>query len=498
MLDEGDRYHGNWCPYFREFRRENPESASVILQNATHMEVKPNKSNSLIAIKKNDHKRVYPSHTDEFYLSALNHSWRKNAVHYVRPPLSAQDGSMQFSSGSSSGIIGKKTGFPKTKDFLDSQPFKKYKDNISYVPIKIINFKNEFLHIEDDLEREKIRLVDAEDKAFIYKQKGLYDNQNHSLIENSRHSPIKYGMVKQYAGFSYFIMSFECCCLISVSDISGYDKSAVLDDVYAMRNHGLSIATRGVVGPESSLVQYVTYYTLNPVRLWVDGNVLLQDHSNSSGQNNTTSDNCFLHDIIINDLALTCFYEVYGRFPFDDSEFDDSFVYGIYSDDKVFGLKYDMDASLFKEIETRTYSKYGMTIKASASRVIPHISGTRFTEEDGIEFLGGTAIWCPEADEYLPRPRVGKLMTSLSRHLNDEERLSPFEQYNKIYSIYELLLCVEPAIKRAVCAYLIWMLRVYSQDLCFFREKRFDVEHLYRMSEDDLANAGEILGWERS
>lgn len=461
------------------------------------MEVKPNKRNSMIAINKNDNPRVYPNARDECYLFALNASWRKNSKHYVQTPLSSSDPHMEFSVSASSGIIGKKTGFPKTREFLASKPYREYKDNCDYIPIKIINFKNEFLHVEDDLSRDKVRLVDAEDKCFIFKQKYLYDNQNHSLITDSMHGPIKYGMVKQYGGFSYLITGFEKCNIISISDISGYDKTAVLEDVYAFRNEGLRIGTNGAITSRSGLVSYVTFYTLNPVRLLWNGEVLYQDHSNSSGQNNTTSDNCFLHDIIINDLAITCFRTVFGRQPYDDSEFDNSFVYCIYSDDKIFGLNYYMDPDEFKILERTVYAKYGMTIKASASRVIDHVPGSRFSEEDGVEFLGGTACYVPEADGYLPKPRVGKLMTSLSRHLNDEHQLCPEEQYNKIFSIYELLLCVDQDVKTAVCEYLLWFLRVYEIDLrASLREKRFSSEFLIQMAGDDLANAGSILGWE--
>lgn len=177
--------------------------------------------------------------------------------------------------------------------------------------------------------------------------------------------------------------------------------------------------------------------------------------------------------------------------------FFNSFEVAIYSDDKVFGLKYYMDPSDFQRIEREVYAEYGMTIKASASRVIEHIPGSKFSEEDGIEFLGGTAVYVQSADGYLPKPRVGKLMTSLTRRLNDEPTLSPVEQYNKVYSIFELLLCVDVEIKKAVCAFLLFVLEQHNIEITSrLRGKRISPDHLYRMVENDLENAHEILGWE--
>lgn len=493
-----DRYNGNLCKYFREFMTFDHDAARIIAQYATSREVKPNTENSSIALKKNDTKFIYPQDTDKTYIIALDYAWLELSKCLVQPPLSGV-AEMSFAGDSSAGVIGLKTGFPKTRQFINSKPFDKYKSSIDYIPIKKINFKNEFLDIESDLSRKKIRLVDCEDKCFIYKQKFLYDNQNHALQEGCRENDIKYGMVKQYGGYSDFIIGFEECYLISCSDISGYDKCFVGIDVQRMRNRGLAISTKGIYHENNSLVRYVSYYTLNPVRLWIDGELLLQDHSNSSGQNNTTTDNCLEHVIIKNDLALTCFYFVYGRYPLDYKEFRNSFRCGIYSDDKVFGLRYPMEVCDFIKIEREVYLKYGMVIKETASHTIEHEPGTRFSESDAIEFLGGTAVWCDRADGYLPRPRLGKLMTSLTRRLDDEPDLSILEQYNKVYSIYELLLCVPFEIKQSVCSYLLYLRSQYGESLdCYLSpsDKRGRVDHLLKMVSDDLANAGEILGWE--
>jgi hypothetical protein len=103
-----------------------------------------------------------------------------------------------------------------------------------------------------------------------------------------------------------------------------------------------------------------------------------------------------------------------------------------------------------------------------------------------------------EADGYLPKPRIGKLMTSLTRRLNDEPNLSPTEQYNKVYSIFELLLCVDNELKAAVCAFLLFILDSHCIEITSrLRGLRIDPDHLYRMVDNDLENAHEILGWER-
>lgn len=496
-VDGPDRYNGNICYFFSEFAKFDPHSADIINENALCREVRPNGKNSSIAINKNDTSLTYPCEGDKNYQLALNYTWMHLAPYLIRPTLDGID-SMSFAGDSSSGVIGLKCGYPKTGRFILSSEFNRYKNNTDYIPLKKINFKNEFLNIEDDLSRNKIRLVDCEDKCFIYKQKFLYDNQNLALLEHNKTHYIKYGMIKQFGGFSDFIISFEDCCLISCTDISGYDKSFFGLDVQDMRNRGLAIGSKGHYMPRNKIVQYTSFYTLNPVRIWYNGDILMQDHSNSSGQNNTTTDNSIEHEIIISHLAIECFNFVFGRDPANESEFRDSFEVGLYSDDKVFGLNYDMDVDDFKIIERNVYAKYGMVIKAAASKAFSHIPGDRFTEEEGVEFLGGTAVWNDRADGYLPKPRVGKLMTSLTRRLDDEPILPIIEQYNKVYSIFELLLCVDQDIKHAVCNFLLFLKNQYSEEMCRLgNDKRVDVSHLTRMVHDDLTNAFDILGWER-
>lgn len=513
VKDGPDRYPGNYCKYYKEFRLSgdsNREDALLIESYSDSLEVKPNTVNAPLAISKNDVPLVYPDNNDKFYLLSLQYTWVSYSPAFCQGTLSPEACvSMDFNSKSSAGIIGKRSGLPKTAQFIGSSVFNEFKDSIDYLPLKIINFKPEFLSVTADLSRNKIRLVDSEDKTFLYKQKFLYDNQNQYLIDNCVHHEIKYGLNKQYGGFNALITKFECCYLLSLSDVSGYDKTAYLRDVYRMRNRGLQVATDGRFGNGNALVDYVTHYTVNPVRILWDGRIIQSRVGNSSGQNNTTADNSILHIIISYDLILQCFYHYYDRMPYDYNEFKASFELAIYSDDKILGLKFPVESDWFKDTEISVYKKYGMTLKATASRVLIHTPHEHFLDE-GLEFLGSTSVWYPSLDSYLPVPRVGKLATSLTRVLNEDPILAPREQFDKVNAIFELLVGVEPKLRLAVARFLVFIYRKYQSYLMSVDVGQgsftpiMGMEHYANQVEEAIierANCVEylfplILGWE--
>jgi len=454
---KGDNFYDVRDEVFMDFSKIDPLNAQIILDDATSREVKPLVDSVKAAIKKNDVPFVYPNDKDETYSLAKKYARRYLGKYLRQPPSFPPEYSEhEYNGNASAGIIGKKTGFPKTSDYLESKPYKEYSVDIDHIPIQLVNHKDEFLDMATDLSRNKVRLVDCVDKSFLHKQKVLYHNQNKAFAEDWKDGFIKYGMVKQYGGLNVVVIQFEGCYLVSLSDCSGYDKVAVLTDVYEFRNEEM-IDVRRLCGDGyqdfiDAIKEYVTYYTLNPIRAHFDGSILLQKLSNSSGQNNTTNDNSILHVIMKFDTFITIWFEKYGHMP-SYQECMENMVLAIYSDDKVFGIKFPFDTDRYKEIETKVYGKYGMVIKASASKVIEHVPGERFADGE-LEFLGSTAIWCPDLEMYLPSPRIGKLCTSLTRVLTMGKKLSRPELFGKVFSIYSLLHAVNPQLQNAVRTYL--------------------------------------------
>jgi hypothetical protein len=455
--DSGRNFYDVKDKMFMDFKKTDPVSAKIILDNADYREVKPLIDDVNAAIKKNDVPYTYPNkRKDITYDLSIEYSKRYLKKYLRKTPYLKGERGMEFNTKSSSGVIGKKTGFPKTAEYLNSKPFHEYKDDVNHIPPQLVNTKDEFLDLEADLKRNKVRLVDCIDKTFLYKQKILYDKQNKAFAKDWKNGYIKYGMVKQYGGLNLVVIDFENCCLIAASDCSGYDKCAVLTDIYEMRNENL-IDVRDIMGDEyqdyiNELRDYVTFYTLHPIRAHYNGDILLQYLSNSSGQNNTTVDNSILHVIIKFDVFINVYFEKFGRNP-SYEEVMDNMKLAIYSDDKLFGIMFDFDVDRYIELEKSVYAKYGMVIKATASKAITHIPGKHFERND-IEFLGSTAVWSPEDDMYLPRPRIGKLCTSLSRVLTLGKELSRKEVFAKVFMIYSLLNDIDANIQESVLKYL--------------------------------------------
>jgi hypothetical protein len=446
----GDNFNNSPDPYFETFKIFDPVSASLIEKDADYFEVRPLKPDIMSAFKKNDQPYTYPSSDNPSHALALEF-----ADYYLSPILSADvvdDGEeLEYNVSSSSGIIGKKTGFPHTADYLKSAVFERYKDNIDHIPLQLLNDKNEFLS-KEDIARRKVRLVDCVDKTFLRKQKKLYQNQNANISNESWKGFIKYGFVKQYGGFDSLVTSFEKCRTLSISDVSGYDKASVLKDVYRLRNKNLRFP-KHKSAYYVPMIDYVTFYTLNPIRVLFNGLIVLLDHSNSSGQNNTATDNSILHVIIVFNLILSCYFHVFSCYP-TYKEFLSLFHLVIYSDDKVLGLNFEMCPDEFKLIEISKYLEYGMTIKPSASVVFNHPGGLFLNEP--ISFLGSDSKWSPVDDCYLPVPRIGKLCSSLCRRLTliEERILDPVQQFSKAVMILSLLFGVDENLRLAVLKFI--------------------------------------------
>jgi len=372
------------------------------------------------------------------------------------------DTKFEFNNDSSSGLIGKLNGKIKTKDFIQSEVFRVFRDDVNHIPIKDVNYKREFLSVADDISRNKVRLVDGDSKDDIWKSKICFDKQNEAMKERSETGYIKYGFRRQYGGFNDLIVTFEDCCVLSLSDISGFDKRAWLHRVYELRREFLRLpkdpANRAKI---EALLDFITYYTVNPTRLF-KGHIFSHILGNSSGQNNTTPDNCILHLIICFDIILTAYYRVHGEYP-TLNEFYSLFELAIYSDDKILGLNFYIDAGELAELEIEVYSKYGMTVKTTASHTFEHVKGTIFSESNKMEFLGCIARYDPLYDVYQPIPRIGKLATSLCKTIRDLDKALDTDQvFSKLVQIRSLSDNVDVKLREAISSFLLWM---YDQNV---------------------------------
>lgn len=440
----GPNFYDVKDPYFLEFAQKYPDLGAVLEKYSTSREVKANSDNISIAIGKNNNPYTYPDDNDEILFITKKYVKRYLVENcdFIQKPKTPGKEKVTFNGSSSSGLLGKKTGYPKTKNYIESNVFKKFCLNTEFLPVQIVNTKDEHLDIASDLSRNKIRLVDCDGKENIYKSKILYDNQNEALLNNNETSFIKYGMTKQYGGYDRLVTSFEGCSNIGQSDCTGYDKKAVFYDVYEIRNDCLILPETGSEQRSlyDGLIHCVTNGVLNPIRVLFDGTVILQDHSNSSGQNNTTTDNCILHLIICFYFGIYLFNKMHGRYP-TYNELLELIHVAIYSDDKVLGLNGSIPFTPeeLAEMEKLVYARFGMEIKASASKWFTHTPGELFKDGE-IEFLGGACHWDDNIDGYLPVPRLGKLSTSCTRFLVEtKEKLDVSDQFTKLVCILSLL-----------------------------------------------------------
>jgi len=423
-------------PDFKKFMHieENKAFAQEIVRNAGYREVRANLNNIKSAIKKADVKMTYPDleinlgartaeHYADIYLTPILHTNVKVDGH-------------EYNGQSGGGVIAKSSGYPKTCEYMKSDVFEEFSPRIDFIPMNQFNNKREYLSTEDN-QRKKVRLTENNGKETIRKAKLLYGNQNDNMALCWRKGYIKYGMVKQYGGFSDYVIDFEDCTLISSSDVTGWDKNCFLGRVYYLRN--LHLVKTGWNDYMYKLMNYTTYYTKYPVKIMFDGSVYWFCTSNSSGQNNTPSDNCIAHIIMSFHIVLEVYFDTYGEYP-EYSTFITCFKLGVYSDDKNLGLRgplSNVNRDTFLRIEREVYAQYGMIIKETQSFCFEHKPGTRFVGEKTISFLGSTAYW--DGYTYIPIPRIEKLCTSLVFNLVDKEPLAPPEQFFKIISILSLV-----------------------------------------------------------
>jgi len=263
----------------------------------------------------------------------------------------------------------------------------------------------------------------------------------------------KYGWVKQYGGLNRMFQRLEKFTTRLMADISGYDRVAFLERVYRLRERGLKIANANLMEKFKDIFAWVVKNTVTPVTSMVDGSVYRRQTGNSSGSNNTTSDNTILHIMVMIYFCIVNFHKKFGRILTYEEMMQhmEPFLFGDDNatalDEEFFG--FDSEDELRTEF-TQAYADWGFTVKAKSWRC-------QFGVEPGtpvrdIEFLGSTGVWVETLKAYLPRPRVSKLTFSLTCCYSGE--LESLEQcIAKVVDIFDLCCWTEdkPLVEAISC-----------------------------------------------
>lgn len=299
----------------------------------------------------------------------------------------------------------------KSKDVaFQSEIYKDLQFRTDYIPLASIATKDEFLPMED-LKRDKVRTTFSTPLEQIMRSKVLFGQQNINIKNNTGTDWIQYGMTKQYGGLDRFFKRLEKFSHVFKSDISGYDRVANLFHVYYLRWKHLSYHEK-----LDDFIFHNMFHSICPFVVAPNGEIMMRQTGNNSGSNNTASDNSILHEIIIIYLFIFSFEKKNHRFPTISEIFDNAYV-GLYSDDKMGGANFKFfgweTIEEFEKDEREVYSRFGMIIKASATKVSENKKGYPIDPE--MEFLGSTAYYNYDHKRYMGYPRVGKICSSITR-----------------------------------------------------------------------------------
>jgi len=313
----------------------------------------------------------------------------------------------------------------KTKGDLMNDP--KFYEELKrdHVPIWSVCGKGEYLPKEDVL-NDKLRTYFIPDLPFLVHQKMLFDDQNRIMLENCldfENFWPRYGFVKQYGGF-HDLMSFheeEGFDVHCTTDITGWDRvNATMKKVYEQRVFFLK-GNRQWPPIFEKHVEYVVDNTVQPYCCLPDGSIYRRLLGNGSGSNDTTTDNCWSHVMIMFYVLLRTGMVLFERILTYDEIIFNTRV-SIYGDDNFFSFRskfwfpHGPPQGMEEQIKNwirEGYEMFNMIIKERAFDI-------KFGRVEGLEFLGSTAYWSKRHNMYLPKPRIGKLCTSITQVLDQK------------------------------------------------------------------------------
>lgn len=346
----------------------------------------------------------------------------KKYFSFLQSEPSHNYGDHSYDLGTSPGLPWSKMGFRSKRQVLDLKPelLMKYILDLDYPEIDSYNDKDELLDI-NDLLRRKIRGILGSSFQGIYREKYAYGGQNNKLLLAWKKSWIKYGMVKQYGGFSQFVKSLEKHTCVVESDVSGWDRKCKLDPVYEIRNTHII----DPLGEYADLITEVTKSNIRPEMLLPTGYIVQRQTGNNSGKNNTTSDNSLLHFIVVVYLFFKRLDEMGMEMKL--STVFEHVTMGIYSDDKLgaFDLEFFFeDKEEYLSFERDVYAEFGLEIKPTAQLITVKKVGERVDPQHS--FLGSYCSFDENSHMYVPFPRMNKICSTFTQKYGNKDVLTRF------------------------------------------------------------------------
>jgi hypothetical protein len=414
----GSNYTNTLDRDFLLFQESYPDEARIIMRSASYFRVKPLWKNVNAQIMKCDVEGKFPSgpvidRTVELVTAFLR---------YMTSSPDVSEDNHEYDLAKSPGLpFSKERIRTKGKVYTHHLPrLMKYVKDLKYPAIDSYNDKDELLDIED-LKRNKVRGVFGGSFHGVIRERILYGGQNKAILENSHTGWIKYGLVKQYGGFSKALRELEPYSFVWESDCSGFDRRVNLTLVYKVRN-SLLVNIEGF----EEMIESVTQNNIKPIVLLPNGYIVERQTGNDSGKNNTTVDNCIAHFIMMIYLFVKRCVEL-GIEPKLSFIFSKAHLL-IYSDDKIGGTDLETwgfeSPAEFLEYERNVYEEFGMECKPSSQYSTLKAPGDRI--DPNHSFLGSFASFNESANMYVPYPRFGKICSSIVQKYPEQDELIRF------------------------------------------------------------------------
>jgi len=283
--------------------------------------------------------------------------------------------------------------------------------------------KHEFLSM-DDINGNKIRTFIIPPLHLLYWQK-VFAQESDAKMKKHQPGYIRYGITFQYGGFHNMIMAHSGGNLKKLlerifweADISGWDRVVpLLKLCWEFRSHFATIP--------DFLKNFHVWCVQNTVYARVvlpNGDIVEREIGNNSGSGTTTSDNCIMHEFILNYL-----FEIL-ELIFDLCE-DDEWA-DIFGDDELPSVKLNPSEEQrflkdFKQIISDTYAQFGLIIKESQFRIQKG--------PIGMHFLGGKC--CRIDDFFLPSYDSERIYSALAYEI---DKHTPDEEVAKAYALMHL------------------------------------------------------------
>jgi len=456
-------------PSFLSFQKLHPVPASHIVNAISFKEVGFSRARMELQENKMDVPCVVPDNSDPYYNLAVEFTW-KMFQHCLEVPLTPVYSLVKDAS----------PGFPyqhlgittKGQAVVSDIHYRLMSETPDPVALSVPK-GCEALPVED-LNDGKLRTIFLTPAYFVGYQKFYFDSQNIRMKLYHDTTWCKYGYVKQYGGFNRLMRSLERFFWLFDFDISGYDRRISLHKTYELRTRGLRNYAQHCPPMQAHLddpvYKWVVFNCTNPVVAFGNGTIWRRLTGNNSGSNDTTTDNTIAHTIIIFHLLVRRMYELTGLLPSYENCLEVA-GFMLFGDDDAGGLTkfmFDSSEQLISYFIDH-FALYGLVIKPKSFHIVPHEPGTPYS---GISFLGSTCSY--EDGIYVPYPRVGKLMYSISSLMRSESS-DPSITIDKIVAIWDLLsLCTAHSlsdIKLSVSAYALF---VYHDTVSILSQSKRD------------------------